>query len=340
MEEKPLNLLIERAKKIYVENFTLETAFERAIFFSWGCSIGDCTFCYMSTQPEGKLPSETKRSTESILAEFILAKQLGWDIGFFTGGIGAFTPDEVEMLLKVAYEITNEKIWLSVGPIAKPLLKKYSPYIKGVVGSTETINPQLHKKVCPSKHLEPYEEMFLDAKELNLKRAMTFIVGMGEKKKDFIHLKKFIEKYHIDKIHVYSLIPQKGTIFENAPIPTKEEQAWWIANLRITFPRIDIQCGIWEDRIDRVSFLLEAGSNSISKFKATKLFGTVIAKQIEDEIKKSGRIFRGTLTILPKIDWDTEVENISVSEELKEKIKDKLHQEYLLKMGKRSLSLI
>ena len=95
-----MNALLEQANRIYHENFSQETAFERAIFFSWGCSIGDCTFCYMSTQPEGKIPTETRRTTESILAEFLLAKHLGWDIGFFTGGIGEHLPDVMKELCK------------------------------------------------------------------------------------------------------------------------------------------------------------------------------------------------------------------------------------------------
>ena len=103
----------------------------------------------MSTQPAGKAPKETKRSVESILAEFMLAKKLNWDIGFFTGGIGVLKPEELEFLLKAITEIIGGKIWLSVGAIPKPLLQSDLPYIKWVVGSTETINPELHKIVCP-----------------------------------------------------------------------------------------------------------------------------------------------------------------------------------------------
>lgn len=318
--------VMARANHVYNQNFPKETCFERAIFFSWGCTIGDCGFCYMSTQPEWKKPTETKRSNASILAEFMLAKNLGWDIGFFTGGIGVLLPDEMEFLLKAACEITREKIWLSVGPVAKPLLQRYMPYIKGVVGSTETINPELHKKVCPSKPLAPYERMFEAAKELGLQRAMTFIVGMGEVHSDLELLKDFIRKYEIDKIHIYGLIPQKGTMFEDAPIPTQEEQAWWISNLRIEFPKLDIQCGVWEDRIERVSYLLDAGANSISKFRATKLFGTSIARDLEHQAELAGRRFKGTLSELPEIDWDAEVDRLSVDKLLKEQIRVKLHQ--------------
>lgn len=326
--------LFSQAKNIHEAHFGKEVAFERAVFFSWGCSIGDCTFCYMSTQPYGKDPKETRRTTESILAEFILAKNLGWDIGFFTGGIGAFSPQEIELLLKAASEIAGEKLWLSVGPVAKPFLEKYKPYIRGVVGSTETINPTLHKKVCPSKPLAPYEKMFLEAKALGLECAMTFIVGMGEQREDIQLLKEFIQKYSIDKIHIYGLIPQKGTMFEHALIPSAEEQAWWIAQLRIAFPRLDIQCGVWEDRTERISLLLSVGANSISKFQATKLFGLRQAQEIEVQVKNAGKVFRGTLTKIPDINWDQEVEKLSLEHTLKEKIKDKLNNEYLKRMKK------
>ena len=165
--------LLGKAQEAYLAHFPPTVSFERAVFFSWGCTIGDCQFCYMSTQPDSKKPTETKRSNASILAEFILAKHLGWDIGFFTGGIGVLKPDELEFLLKAIFQITNEKIWLSVGPVSKPLLQRYLPYIRGVVGSTETISPILHKKVCPSKPLAPYERMFEAAKELNLERQIV-----------------------------------------------------------------------------------------------------------------------------------------------------------------------
>ncbi|MDO8655698.1 MAG: radical SAM protein [Nanoarchaeota archaeon] len=332
----PFPELIEKAQRIYTENFPLTTLFERAIFFSWGCTIGDCTFCYMSTQPADKPPKETKRSVESILAEFIIAKNLGWEIGFFTGGIGVLKPDELEFLLKAAVEITGEKIWLSVGAVPRPLLLRYLPYIKGVVGSTETINPELHRIVCPSKPLAPYERMFEVAKELHLQRAMTFIVGMGETKDDFVLLEKFIRKYGISKIHIYGLIPTKGTMFEHSLPPTSEEQAWWIAQLRIAFPTLDIQCGIWEDRAEYLPLLLRAGANSISKFQAIKLFGGAQAHEIEAQVAKAGRHFLGTLTHLPGIDWMKEVEKLSCDDILKEKIKVKL-QEYVGRMQKKTI---
>ncbi len=316
--------LFQQAQRVFFKNFPATVRFERAIFFSWGCTIGDCTFCYMSTQPKDKPPRETRRSAESILAEFIIAKHLGWEIGFFTGGIGVLKPAELEFLLRAITQVVGEKIWLSVGPVSKQLLLKYLPYIKGVVGSTETINPELHKIVCPSKPLAPYEKMFETASELGLEKAMTFIVGMGEKKEDLELLKRFIRKHGIGKIHIYGLIPTKGTMFEHSLPPTAEEQAWWIAQLRIAFPVLDIQCGIWEDRAAYVPLLLKAGANSISKFQAIKLFGTGIAQEIEHNAREAGREFQGTLAILPDSGWDAALHRLSLQEHLKTAIKEKL----------------
>ena len=109
-----LTRLIELAQVEYKKQFSSTVSFERAVFFSWGCTIGDCAFCYMSTQPPDKPLRETKRSHASILAEFLLAKHLGWDIGFFTGGIGVLKPEELEFLLKAIIEIINIPIIMKI----------------------------------------------------------------------------------------------------------------------------------------------------------------------------------------------------------------------------------
>ena len=330
--------LIDIAEAVFKENFPPEVCFERAIFFSWGCTIGDCAFCYMSTQPSDKPPTETRRSIESILAEFLIAKKLGWEIGFLTGGIGVIPPNEMEQILKDIKEVYGKKVWLSIGAIPRHLLKRYKPLVHGVVGSTETINPELHKIICPSKPLEPYQIMFKNAKELGMKKAMTFIVGMGETKEDMDILKDFIRTYDINKVHIYGLKPRKGTLLENNKVPSKEEQAWWIAELRLTFPKLEIQCGVWEDRLEITSYLLSAGANAVSNFRATKLFGTQLANDLEDQMALSGRKFTGTLTKLPDVDWNAEVDRLSLDKEMKEKIKIKL-KSYIDAMGRKKLEI-
>jgi biotin synthase-like enzyme len=332
-----LQEMLEISNKTYLDNFPNSTCFERAIFFSWGCSIGDCKFCYMSVQPKEKL-KEARRSKASILAETILCKELNWDIGFFTGGINILSDDELEFLLKAMNEIAEDKIWLSIGAISEEKLKRFAPYIKGVVGSVETVNPVLHDKICPSKPLRPYEEMFQNAIKLEIKRAMTFIVGMGETKEDLPLFLDFIKKNKIDKIHVYGFIPHVGTLMENVVKPSKEQESWWIAQFRINFPTLDIQCGIWDDRLDYIPMLLQAGSNSISKLKALKYFGTDVAKKIVKQSKTVRKEFTSEIIKIPNIDWNEKIDNLkTTTEELKQEVKEKLDI-YLKQMSKNKLN--
>ena len=314
MNQSKLSILMHQAKQIYLENFPNETCFERAIFFSWGCSIRDCQYCYMSTQPkQNKKGKPAVRSIESMLAEVILCKKLGWKLGFFSGGTGMYkTDDFAEMLRKICLAY-GEKIWLNAGALSKEDLKKFLPYIKGVVGSIETVNNEVHKKVCPSKPVEPYLKMFSEAEKLGLKRAVTIIIGLGETIEDYPELKKIISEYGIEKIHFYGLNPQKGTMFENSLPPPKEYQAEWIARTRIDFPKIDIQFGIWKNRTDRISFLLDAGANSISKFPALKEFGKKSAVEIEVQAKAAGRKLTSTLTKLPIASPNTKIGNSKTS---------------------------
>jgi biotin synthase-like enzyme len=321
--------IIEKAEQVYKENFPAETCFERAIFFSWYCGIKDCAFCYMSTQNTTK---KARRSVESLLAEAILCKKLGWDIGFVSGGHDAYTTVEFEKVLKLLSEAAGERLWINVGALGQAELERFRPWVKGVVASIETVNPEVHDKVCPSKPVEPFENMLDRSGRLGLRKAMTIILGLGETVDDFGLLEAFIRKHGIQKIHFYSLNPQKGTVFEKAERPTAEYQAEWIARTRVAFPKMDIQAGIWLDCTERVGLLLRAGANSISKFPALKRFGSEEARNIERQARSAGRGFRGTLTSLPE--WDVRESLRAVPQELGEHVASKLAQ-YLGGMGYR-----
>jgi len=318
--------LIDEADQVYLETFGKNVGFERAIFFSWYCAIGDCKYCYMSTQPKNK---PAVRSIESILAELIICKQLGWKIGFISGGHEAFSTTDFAKLLKSIYEYLGEKVWINIGPLNRDQLKQFKPYVKGVTAAIEILNPKLHKEICPSKSLADMEKMLVHSIELGFKTAITIIIGLGEQHSEFPDLAKFIRKYNISKIHVYSLNPQVGTPFEHAQSPSPEEQAEWIAKLRIEFPKLDIQAGIWEDKVNRVSLLFRAGANSISKYPALRRFGSASALEIEKQARIAKRTFVGSLSILPKIDVNSEIKKFD--ENLQEKIRDKLNK-YLKKM--------
>ncbi|RLE42887.1 radical SAM protein [Candidatus Woesearchaeota archaeon] len=320
--------IIARAERVFLSNFEPKAWFERAIFYSWYCSVRDCAFCYMSSLPAREF---ARRSPASILAELLLCRLLGWRIGFISGGIGAFKHEEFFDLLKKMHSVAGEKLWLNVGFLDKNTLKMYQPYVKGVVASIECINPELHARVCPSKPTQPYEQMLSSAIELNLKTAITIIIGLGETKRDYPKLKRFLQKYRVSKIHFYCLNPQKGTAYENQKPPSPEEQAWWIAKTRIDFPSIDIQGGIWLDKVGRVGLLLKAGANSISKFPAIRYFGSPEARAIEQQAKSVGREFIGTLTKPPKVDVKRLLAGLEFESELKARIAAKL-EKYLRKI--------
>lgn len=279
----------------------------------------------MSTQ-ESSTRKESKRHYKSIVAEAIICKSFGWKVGFLSGGVSVLTKEELLRLLRLIHAITGEKIWLNTGILPKQTLEECKPYIEGVVGTVEVINPILHDDICPSKPIAPIERMFGHAKELGIRRAMTLIVGLGETINDVDLLMPFIEKHGISKIHIYGLIPQKGTAFENTQPPSAEYQAEWIARVRIAYPDIEILCGIWKDRPEYISLLLKAGANSISKFPALRKFNSLSAQKIEAEVANSGRTFEGTLTKMHDVDVDSSLAKLDLDDASKQEIKKRCDQ--------------
>src|SRR3989338_10191700 len=160
--------IFKTAESVYKKNFPKETWFERALFFSWYCGIRDCAFCYMSTQPKNIETKKMKRSTESLLAEAVIAKVCGWKSIFLSGGTTVYDTQQMHKLLPLIVAAYGDKIWLNIGPLTKEQLDLYKPYIHGVVGAIETVNLKLHDKICPSKPLLPYLKMFEECNKLGI----------------------------------------------------------------------------------------------------------------------------------------------------------------------------
>lgn len=342
-------LLSEQTEKI--KNFsgvdkarTLSTIkkvwFERAIFLSWYCSLGDCTYCYMSTQKDLiKDPQKAKRSEASILAEALICKKLGWKIGFLSAGYGSYTEESILELCKKILSIYKQKLWLNIGVLPEKTIVKLAPYLEGICGAVETVNMGVHKKVSPNKPIAPIENMYRICDKFNLKKAMTFIVGLGENINDFELLKNFIIKNKMDKITFYALNPIKGTMFENSKGPEMHYYTEWIRKTREIFPELEIVAGPWVERVDNIHLMLEAGANAITKFPAIKLFNTKHAKIIEEEIEKSNRVLEGTFTKVPVIDIEREIKSLDddlFNLELKNNIKIKFIQ-YLKQLNKNNI---
>ncbi|MBU1004230.1 MAG: radical SAM protein [Nanoarchaeota archaeon] len=307
------------------------THFERAIFISWYCSKRDCKFCYLSSNPNmSQDPKKDRRTLASIFAEAIICKACGWKVEFLSGGCDTYTDKELLNIIKTIYKITKQKQWLNIGTLNKQQLTLFKPYIEGVCGTVECISPKLRDEICPSKPLKEIEEMFKIADQLNLKKTITIIIGLGETIGDFKHLKDFIKKHKLKKITFYRLKPQKGTIYENKQGPKTKYYVEWIKQTRKAFPKIEIVAGSWLTHLDEIHLLLEAGANSITKFPSIKNFNSKYARQIEQECQKAKRIFKGTLTKLPKI---KELNSLNLNKTLKEQINIRLNN-YLKRMKK------
>jgi len=294
--------------------------FERAVFLSWYCSLGDCKFCYMSTQKNKiKEPKKARRSLDSVLAEVLICKKLGWGLEFVSAGYGAFDFEELLVYLKAIKKVWGRKLWLNVGYLNEGQVKKLEGLVEGVSVSIETVNWELRKKLCPSKPVGVMLETLKLCDKYGLKKSMTLILGLGESIEDFGELKMFIEDYGMDRITFYRLKPQKGTVFEGKKVLETEDYVRWVEKTSKEFPKLKIVVGSWLDYLDEISLLLKAGARGVTKFPAIKLFGTKYAGQIEEESRKVGG-FEGSLTRLPKVNWKEEVGKLSLGEGVLKKV--------------------
>jgi len=323
--------LIKQAGEVYEANFDSMTWFGRCIFLSWYCDVGTCQFCFRSTiKHKIKHAASAKRSKASIIVDALIGKNLGWRIEFLTGGYRIFSFDEQIEICRLVSLVYGHKIWVNLGSIDKEQLRRMEKYVEGVCASIECVDPELHNKICPDKPIEPYSVMLKDAKSLGLKTSCTIVIGLGEKKSDFEKLAVFIDEHKLDRITFYALKPVDGSPFTKSPEP--EEYAWWIAKTRIRFPKLEIMAGLTPQRSsDYAGLLLRAGANALTKFPAVKRFGSAQAAEIETQAAEAGREFKGSLTVMPEVDWDAEVKRLELDKELEVQVRVKL-EEYLAKM--------
>lgn len=326
--------LIEKAEKMYLENFDRSAYFGRCIFLSFYCERGTCDFCFRSTQKHKiRHIEKARRSIPSILAEAALIRGLDWKLEFLTGGYGVYPFEDILKVAKHCHEILKRKFWVNLGVLEKGQMRQLKPYTEGIVSSLETLNPELHNKVCPDKPIEPYLQMMDDAEELGFRQSFTLVIGLGETRDDFRLVKELIERKGFERITIYALRPVAGTPYTKGP--EAEELAWWIASTRVAFPGIEIIAGTAIYRLDEVSLLLRAGANAITKLPATKMFNTPEADMLKEQVRKAGRNFTSTFTspdIRNHADWKGLIGGTSLSEEEKAKVFHTLDR-YLQRMG-------
>ena len=287
--------MIKKANEITLKNHGDLITLERAVFLSWWCDKGDCAFCYMSTQKEKiKDPTKARRNIFNIYAEAEMCKRLDWNIEFLSGGYESFTTQEIKQIATTIKDITGDGVWLNTG--ITDYLAEYESEIKGITGAVEVANPQIHKRVCPSKKLEDISNMLDVAGDLGFKKAITIILGLGETLEDTSYIIDYIKEHKIDRVIFYSLNPHKETIYANSSQPASLYYAQVVAEVRLAFPDIEIICGTWIDNLANIGILILSGANGITKFPLFKMFGTKYGKRVEEEVKWAGRQLKGTFT--------------------------------------------
>lgn len=326
------------------------TSLERALFLGWYCNLENpCKFCFMSTQKEKiKDPLKARRRIESILAESIIMKRIGWKLEFISGGYG-YTMEELNETIEMVSYVQNSKQYLNVGIIDFEKLNLEN--IEGVIGAVETVNPNLHKEMCPGKPIDKTKEMLLKAKDKGLKTGITIILGLGETEKDIEVLLNMIEELNLDKITFYSLNPQAGSIFEGKTSITTLEYMKWVSQVRLNFPKIRIATGTWVDKLTNIGPLVMSGSNVITKFPLFSLYGKKEGKTVENEILSTGRKLYGSFSDTDALNGLKELENtcyktekIDISEENLKKVElmktviDKKIEGYIKKAMKASVT--
>ena len=220
----------------------------------------------------------------------------------------------------------GDGVWLNTGITDE--LEEFGSEIKGITGAVEIANPELHKKICPSKELDQISNMLEKAGDLGFKKAITIILGLGETLEDIDYLIDYIKTYKIDRVIFYSLNPHKETIYANSSQPASLYYAEVVSRIRIEFPKIEIICGTWIDNLANIGILILSGANGITKFPLFKMFGTKYGKRVEEEVKFTGRKLKGTFTDKNQLGNPQSEIDPSLDKFIKRYIKESLKNKY------------
>ncbi len=327
VDEKELALLVEKAGKVYREHFDGKVWFERSVFINWTCGIADCKYCYLSTVP--KLKKDATRSKASILAECLICEHMGWKVGYLTGGLRVEKTSELISLMDDVAHVIGRKPMMNFGPYTEREITSLVPHIAGMGSAIESFDEELHAFICPSKPLAALMRMLAVLKEKKMRKIITIILGMGEKKSDVQEVIEKIKEYEIDVLQLCFLKPQENTVFSSVPAPDPQYMAWWISTVRIACPNVVIKVALVRERMSDVELYLNAGANCFSRFMVFNDVGTSYAQELVDGCKRAGRALEGSFLDVPEIDVDVLVDALDFDEELRESIRIKAKQYYV-----------
>jgi biotin synthase-like enzyme len=318
VDAKELRELITKAGIIHKKNFDNSVWLERSIFTNWTCGIADCRYCYLSTKP--KLDMKSLRSPESIIGEAIVCKAMGWKVGYITGGLRVESTEYMVKLLDNLHKALGYKTNMNYGPYTKKEIESFAPHIKGLGCAIESFDADLHKFICPSKPLGTLLRFLGNVQEAKLEKFITIILGIGEKMSDVEEVIARVGEFHIERVQLCFLKPQKDTVFEEVPAPDIEYMAWWAAKLRIAHPKLILKVALVIERIQDTHVLLNAGVNCFSRYMVFDDYATPLAESLVAECKKAKRELVGHFTTMPQFDVAEIVNQTELDAGLKVKV--------------------
>lgn len=282
--------LIEEAETAFTSHFKPAVSFEHSLSFSLQSGKQEEEDPETGIRRPARSLAPIKRSPQSLVAESLICKQLGWDMIFDNPGTYPF--DEIMDVIRQVNLASEKGSWVSLGPLTTTDVDIISPFVKGINAQLETVNKDLQKKLIPRTTLASLVTMLSEARKIQ--RGVSINLGLGEKLDDLQNLFQFIETHNITRVSFASVRIEKETRFSRAP--SSFYCARWIAETRIRFPRIAIVASTSDRRVAETGLFVKAGANIITGFPAMKLFNSEQAKILEEEIKNAGRAFKGTLT--------------------------------------------
>lgn len=288
--------LLTEAESAFKQNFPREAYFEHILLTSKYAPVNNVDLELIPLVSESSIETAASRTTSSILAEAYLCSSLNWQPLLSVTNQNMKLAQLRELLVKVT-AIAGKKIWLNTSPITRQEIDAIYPYAEGILAPLTTINRDLHRRLFPNKQLASYLTMLDDAQ--GLKRGISIVLGLGEKREDVKELHRFIESNHIDRVSFFPLHPLRNT-HPTRP-PSSLYMAEWIAETRIVFPKLEIVAATWPDRVAEVGLFLKAGANMITKFPALQSFRTEQAAILEEEVKNAHRIFTTTMTNISSV---------------------------------------
>ncbi len=274
--------LLEEADIAYHSNFSKDVFFECPVLLSRIPEhLSDSTILFDVKAP--------RRSSSSVEAEVHLCKQLGWR-PVLRVEPSLYSFQESFEIIKRAAGISDKKIDVAMGALARNDLDMLRPYVRSIIARIETVNRGIQKRIIPNKEILAYLTTLGEAK--GFERGIDVTLGIGETLDDITGLLRFVETHAINKV-TYFLSAKQATQRRN---PSSFYVARWIAETRIHFPKICIVTGTLPQREAEVGLFLKAGANAITQFPALKFFNSEFSQVIEEECRIAKRTLQGTLT--------------------------------------------